>query len=147
MLDQSKPFRSIKPIFQSIKSRIESFLKTLVFHVFKHFSKVSNTFSLSIRSVKTSNQVFFRFPSNLLQGFCHLRPVRPYCPSFFIYFQFSCIFVMHFGIFLNLREFGTFEVLSLFFQNWLMVFVVGCYKRDPCGLIWSICWIRKIWNF
>ena len=101
------------------------FFKIFSFHVIKHYFKnFPNSFSL-IRSVKASNQVFCRFPSNFLQGFCHLRPVRPYCPSFFIYFQFSCIFVMHLGIFSNLREIGIFDDSSFFFGNWSLSFCYG----------------------
>ena len=72
------------------------------------------TLSLSIRSVQGSKQDFCRFRPNFFKGFCHLRPVRPLYPSFFFYFQFSCIFVMHLGLFSNLREIGIFDDSSFF---------------------------------
>ena len=84
-------FRSIKSYFRSIENRIESFLKPWVFTCSITFKLFQNTFlSLFDRSRSQSN-FFCRFPSKFLQGFSLPRPVRPYCPSFFIYFQFSCI--------------------------------------------------------
>ena len=79
-------FRSIESNFRSIENHIE-FFKTLSFHVFCHFQTFSKHFSLSLfdRSRSPSN-FFCRFPSKFLQGFSLPRPVRPYCPSFFIYF-------------------------------------------------------------
>ena len=45
------------------------------------------TLSLSIRSVQGSKQDFCRFQPNFFKGFCHLRPVRPLYPSFFLLFS------------------------------------------------------------
>ena len=90
-LDQSKPFRSIEPIFRSIESRIESFFKNLCFsHVQTLFKSFKHIFSLYLIG-QGIQPIFCCFPSKFLQGFSLPRPVRPYCPSFFIYFQFSCI--------------------------------------------------------
>ena len=89
---QSKHFRSIEPNFRSIENCIKSFFKTLDSHVFKHFfKKFSNSFSLSIRSIKTPIKIFCRFPPFFLQGFSPLRPVRHFYPSFCIYLHISCI--------------------------------------------------------
>ena len=117
-------FRSIEPIFRSIESHIESFLKTkflMCSSLFKLFSKLS----LSIWSIQGSKQDFCRFQPNFFKDFCHLRPIRPLYPSFFFYFQFSCIFVMHLGLFSNLREIGIFDDSSIFFGKWSMVFCYG----------------------
>ena len=94
ILDQSKNFQSIEPKFRSIENRIESFFKNLILTCSTYFSKsfLTLSLSLSLRSVKTSIQFFFRFPPILLQGFSPLRPVRLFYPSFCIYFQVSCIF-------------------------------------------------------
>ena len=84
-------FRLIESKFWSIENRIESFLKTFVSHVFftiQNFFKTPFSLSSIVQGVKAS---FCHFPSKFLQGFSLSRPVRPYCPSFFIYFQFSCI--------------------------------------------------------
>ena len=55
-------FQSIKCNFWSIENRIESFLKTLSFHVFYHFWTFSNTFfSLFDWSRSQSNFLSFSF--------------------------------------------------------------------------------------
>ena len=67
------------------------FFKTFVPHVFftiQNFFKTPFFLSSIGQGVKAN---FCRFTSKILQGFSLSRPVRPYCPSFFIYFQFSCI--------------------------------------------------------
>ena len=114
-------FRLIEPMFWSIKSRIKSFFffnkKKWVSHVLTIQIFFLKTFYLSIRSVQGSKQDFCRFQPNFFKGFCHLRPVRPLYPSFFFYFQFLCIFVMHLGLFSNLREIGIFGDSSFFFGN------------------------------
>ena len=98
------------------------FLKHWISHVFFTIQTFFKTLSFSIQSVQGSKQVFCRFQPNFFKGFCHLRPVKPLYPSFFFYFWFSCIFVMHLGLFLNLREIGIFYVSSFFFGNWSMGF-------------------------
>ena len=91
ILDQSKNFQSIKPNFWSIENHIESFLKHLILTCSNIFSKSFQTLSLSIRSVKGRIKIFCRFPSFFLQGSSPLRPVRPFYPSFCIYFHVSWI--------------------------------------------------------
>ena len=107
-------FRSIKSNFRPIKNRSKSFLKTLVFHV-SNFSKV---LSLSLHSVKVQRKIFCRFPSNFFKGFWLLRPVRPFCPSFFIYFHVSCIYFHSFWENFKPKENLVFIDFNLFFQNW-----------------------------
>ena len=130
-------FRSIKPISRPIEIAIKSFglalcvsidqthfsinrksyrefFKNWVSHIFFTIQTFFKTLSLSIRSVQGSKQDFCHFQPNFFKGFCHLRPVRPLYPSFFFYFQFSCIFVMHLGLFSNLREIGIFDDSSFF---------------------------------
>ena len=98
--------------------------------LFKLFQKLFG----SLSSTNPTQANFCHFPSNLLQGFCLLRPVRPFYPSFFSYFHFfSCIL----GRNLNLWKFGVFIVFNLFFQNWSMVFCCGMI------LIWSL-WFNLI---
>ena len=115
-------FRSIESNFRSIKNHIESFLKTFVSLVFFIIQTFFKTLILSLfdRS-KGQNKIFVVFDQIFFKGFCHLRPVRPLYPSFFIYFHVSCIL----GRMLNLWKFGDFDNLSLFFHNWLMGFCCG----------------------
>ena len=89
-------FWSIESNFRSIENRIKSYFKTLSFHVFNHFQTFSKHFSLSLRSVKASNHYFCCFPSNFFKGFCPLRLVRPFCPSFFHLFSCFMHYFMHF---------------------------------------------------
>ena len=97
--------------------------------MFNHFQTFSKHFSLSLWSVKASNHCFCRFPSNFFKDFCPLRPVRPFCPSFFIYFHVSCIL----GRMSNQWKFGDFDFFNIFFQNWSMGFCYGLI------LTWSVC--------
>ena len=85
IFDRSNLFFDQSKIIQII------FFKTWDFHVFFTISKVSKSYSLSLRPVHIQRQIFCRFLSNFLQGFCLLRPVKPFYPSFFIYFHVSCI--------------------------------------------------------
>ena len=130
------------------------FQKNWFFQTFDWLNHVINTiqtFSESFFSLSSigqdSKQNFCRFPSNFLQGFCLLRLVRPFYPSFFIYFHVSCIFSCILGRISNLWKFGVFDVFNLFFQNWSMGFVEGWYKTDLYDLIWTIWWIGKNWIF
>ena len=83
---------SIDWIYFSInqKSRWEFFLKLLFSRVLHYFKLFQNTFlSHSIDQGYQSN--FLLFSPKFLQGFSPLRPVRPFYPSFCIYFHVSCI--------------------------------------------------------
>ena len=91
LMDQSKHFRSIESIFQSIENRDVSFFKTFVFTCSYTISNFFKTLFSLIRSVKASKVIFCCFPPKFLQGFSPLRPVRPFYPSFCIYFHVSCI--------------------------------------------------------
>ena len=62
-------FRSIKSYFRSIENRIESFLKPWVFTCSITFKLFQNLFSLSLRSVKASNQFFVVFPHTFCKVF------------------------------------------------------------------------------
>ena len=125
VLDQTKHSWPIKSNFRSVENRIESFLKNWVSHVFIHFFKNFQTLSLSIRSVKGSKHDFCQFPPNFLQGFPSTRPVRLFCPFFFIYFMFSCIKSCFLGKFSNLLDFGIFVDSSHISWNWSMGFCWG----------------------
>ena len=63
------------------------FFKTFVFHVLSHFQTFSKRFSLSSIG-RRSKSNFCCFPPKVLQGFSPLRPIRPFYPSFCIYFCF-----------------------------------------------------------
>ena len=103
--------------------------------MFYHFQIFSRALSLSIRSVKHSSSIFCRFPSNFLQGFCLLRPIRPFWPFFFIYFHVSCIFFMHNGEILNLRKIWGFW----WFQSFLSKLISGFFFFYGMILTWSLC--------
>ena len=77
--------------FDQSKIAQRVFFKTISFSRVQHFFKIFKSFSLSFHSIKDSKQDFCCFPSNLFKGFCLLRPVKPFYPSFFIYFHVSCI--------------------------------------------------------
>ena len=62
-------FGSIKSNFWSIENRIESFFKTLSFHMFCHFQTFSKHFSLSLQSVKASKQFFLSFSFEIFARF------------------------------------------------------------------------------
>ena len=130
----------IDRIYFSINQKSHrEFFKTFSFSRVQHYFKLFKSFSLSIRSVKDSKLIFCHFPSNFLQGFCLLRPVRPFYPSFVIYFHVSCIF----GKILNLWDFGVFGVFNDFFQNWSMGFYCWMILTRSLWLIW---WIGNNWN-
>ena len=124
VLDQSKHFWPIEFVFQSIENYGENFLKTIL-HVFKlTFSKVFIFFSLYTTRSRLQS-IFLSFSSFFLQGFSLPRPVRPLYPSFCIYFHFSCIKSCIIWEISNLKNFGFFDELSLFFHNWSMGFCWG----------------------
>ena len=87
-------FRSIESNFRSIESQIEFFFFlnlcfSRVLSLSNYFKKL---FSLSIWSVQDSQQDFCHFLQNFFKGFCLHTLVRPFYPSFSIYFHYSCIF-------------------------------------------------------
>ena len=92
--------------------------------------------SLSLQLVKIQSNFFCHFPSNFFKGFWLLKPVRPFCPSFFIYFHVSCIFFLHFGKISNLRKIGVFVDFNLFFQNWSLGFYYGMLLN--CSLVFNL---------
>ena len=106
--DQSKHFRPIESNFRSVKNRIESFLKTEFLTCSYTFSKVFKFFLSLFNRSKAPSKIFCRFPPNFLQVFPSTRPVRLFCPFFFIYFMFSCIKSCFLGKISNLLDFGIF---------------------------------------
>ena len=100
-------FRSIKAVFQSIKSVLKilreplsvsinqkswiRFLKIWFWLVQLIFFKTFSNFSFSLRLSKGFSSKFCRFPPIFLQGFPLLRPIRPFYHFFCIYFHVSCI--------------------------------------------------------
>ena len=93
--------------------------------MFIHFSKLFKLFLSLFDRSKAPSKFFCHFPPLFLQGFPSTRPVRLFCPFFFIYFMFSCITSCFFGKILNLLDFGFFVDSSHISWNWSMGF---CYK-------------------
>ena len=85
-------FRSIKSIFRSIENRIDSFLKPLAFHVLNTFSNFSKAILSLFDRSRIQRKFLSFFPLIFCKGFWLLKPIRPFCLSFFIYFHVSCIF-------------------------------------------------------
>ena len=133
-------FRSIEPVSRPIEIAIKSFglalcvsidqtyfsinrksyrefFKTFVFsHVLHYSNFFQNSFSLYSIGLRVKAR-FLSFSTKFLQGFLSSNAGKTFIPSFFFYFQFSCIFVMHLGLFSNLREIGIFDDSSFFFGN------------------------------
>ena len=124
-----------------------------MFHVFVTIQTFSKSY-FSLPSIgQGSKQIFCSFPSNFFKGFWLLRLVRPFCPSFFIYFHVLCIFFMHFGKISNLRKIVVFVNFNLFIQNWSLGF---CYEMLlNCSLvlnlinslIWEKLNFSRAWNY
>ena len=77
-------------------SRIKFFFKQCLTHS-KHFFKSFSNFPLSLRLGKAPLRIFCHFQPNFLQGFSHLRLVRPLYPSFCFYFHDFMHKLMHFN--------------------------------------------------
>ena len=132
-------FRSIKAIFRSIEIVLKilteplsvlinqkswiSFLKIWFWLVQLIFFKKISNFSFSLRLDKGYSSNFCRFPPIFLQGFPLPRPVRPFYPSFCIYFHVSCIKSCILLGFSDLFKFGVFNDSSFLFWNWSLGFV------------------------
>ena len=130
----------------------EFFFKNLLFLMCSSLFKLfKNTFSLySIGSRLLAR--FLSFPPKFLQGFSPLRPVRPFYPSFCIYFHVSCIKSCILGRMSNQWVFGILMIQAVFLKIDQWVFVIRCYITVLNGLIWSICdlWeieISKAWMY
>ena len=148
----------IQPVFRSIKIMLKNngeslsvlinqnrfsinrkswvrFLKKIIFDLFK--SLFQTPFSLS-DSDKHNPQFFVGFDQIFCKVFLSQGRYVHYTLSFSFISSFSCIE----GLFSNLAYFGVFfcEI-----DHW--VFVLWCYKHDPCGLIWSILWFLRNWKF
>ena len=125
VLDQSKHFQPIESNFRSVKNRIESFLKNEFLTCSYTFSKLFKLFLSLFDLSKVPSKFFCRFPPKFSQDFPSTRPVRLFCPFFFIYFMFSCIKSCFLGKILNLLDFGIFVDSNHISWNWSMGF---CYK-------------------
>ena len=87
------------------------FLNQISTHIFQKFSN----FSLSLRLSKAPQKFFCRFPPNFLQGFSLHKPICPYYPLFFIYFQFYMHFFMHWRVIFGLCIFWGFWCFKPYF--------------------------------
>ena len=94
LVDQSKVIFDRSNLFfdqSKIVKRVFFFFFNLCFFtcyvIFNFFKKKKKKVLLSFRSVKGPDQIFCHFPPKFLQGFSPLRPVKPFYPSFCIYFS------------------------------------------------------------
>ena len=85
-------FRSIESKFRSIENHIESFLKTLSFHMFIIFSKHFKHYSLSLFDRSRSQSKFLSFSSDYFARFLSSKAGKTFMP--FLFHLFSCF--MHF---------------------------------------------------
>ena len=96
MLDRcwinQRHFRLIESKFRSIKNRIESFLKTLSFHMFITFSKLFKLYSLSLFDRSRSQGKFLSFSSDSFARFLSSKAGKTFIS--FLFHVFSCF--MHF---------------------------------------------------
>ena len=115
------------------RKSFREFFKIISFSRIYHYSNFFKS-SFSLSSIgQDSKQYFCHFPSKIFKGFCLLRLIRPFYPSFFIYFlSFMC-----FGENFKPMKIGVFGVFNLFFQNWSLGFCYGML------LNWSL-WFNLI---
>ena len=125
VLDQLNVIFDRSNLFFDQSKIVQRVFKNISFSCVCHYSNFFKKFFLSLFDRSRLKANFFHFPSNFFKGFWLLRLVRPFCPSFFIYFHVSCIFFMHFGKISNLRKIGVFVDFNQFFQNWSLGF---CYR-------------------
>ena len=124
IFDQSK-------IVQRVFKKHKFFTCLLLFKLFQ------NVLSLSLRSVKVQRNFFCHFPWNFFKGFWLLRPVRPFYPSFCIYFHVSCIKSCNFRKISNQWIFGIFDDSSCFSSHWSIGFC--------CKMLYDYsCWFNLI---
>ena len=117
-------FRSIKSVFQSIENCSKSFLKHEIFTCSSLFKTFQKALSLSLWPIQIQSQFFCRFPSNFLQGFCLLAPVRPFYPFFFGLISFFMHLKGKFRTY-GILGFLVFSMISFKIDQW--VFIVGWY--------------------
>ena len=124
------------------------FLKKSYLTCSNHFSKLFQTpFSLS-NSNKHNPQFFVVFDQIFCKVLLSQGRYVHYTLSFSFIFSFSCIFFMHWRVIFglsNILEFLMIQTIFCEIDHW--VFVLGCYKHDLCGLIWSILWFLRNWKF
>ena len=131
-------------VFRSIETRETCFFKSQIGLFKGTFSK--KVFKLSSLSdlAKAPPSIFCHFPPNFLQGFCPWRLVSLFCPSFCILFL---VFMHCCGYFQHFLYIGFLMIQTCFGKIDQWVFVLECYNDDSCGLIWSILWFLKNWEF
>ena len=118
------------------------------------FSDVSNTFSKNFLtflspydSVKAHLQFFVVFDHSFCKVFLSQGRYVCFTLPFAFYFMFSCINSWFLGKFSNLCKFGILLIQAKFFEIDQWVFVIRCCELDLDGLIWSIWWFLRNWNF
>ena len=106
--------------FSTDRKLVIEFFKNMrfscVLHYFKSFQKF---FSLSL-TTPDSTSIFCRFPSNFLQGFCRLAPVRHFYPFFFSLIS----FFMHFREIFGPNNFWGFWCLRWFLSQLINGFLL-----------------------
>ena len=110
--------------FSTDRKLVREFFKTWDFHVFFTISKVfKKLFSLSSTD-PDSTPIFCCFPSNFLQSFCLLAPVRPFYPFFFGLISFFMHFFMHFREIFGPNSFWGFWCLRCFLSQLINGFLL-----------------------
>ena len=118
-------FRSIEPIFRSIKNRIESFLKPLFLMCFSLFKLFKNTFSLYSIGPRLLAR-FLSFSSKNFARFFSSKADKTFLP--FILHLFSCF--MHFG-----ENFGPWRIWGFWcFKPFLSQLIIGFLLWDTIKL-------------
>ena len=140
-------FWSIEPKILINRKSYEKFFKNWFSVESNTFSKSSLTFLSPYDSVKAQSQFFVIFVHSFCKVFLSQARQVLFTHPFAFYFMFSCInswFGGKFRTYAKLR-FLMIQVIFSKIDHW--VFVLGCYELDLDGLIWSIWWILRNWNF
>ena len=131
--------------FDQSKIIFQVFLKQ--FYDCSSFSKSFSTFLLS-PTWQGFPTIFCHFLPQFLQGFPPSRPVRPFYPSFLLYFHVFMHIFMHLGDIFGIFWFlGFLMIQGLFSEIDHWVLMGYCYIHDWCWLIWSIWDFMKNWKF
>ena len=135
-------FWSIKAVFRLIETCKSSFfLKTQIGLFPSYFFKLSSLSPIW----QGSTEDFLSFSTKVFEGFCLPRPIRPFYPSFCIYFLVFMHKLMHlkgsFGTFLY-WDFcwinPLFLKLIIRFCFYIVIFMIYIGWFDQFGALWKI---------
>ena len=124
-----------------------SFFKSQIWLIQITFSKLFQTSFFSLQFRQAQFLIFCRFQPNFWLVFPLPRPVWPYNPFFFIYFQFYMHFFMHWRVIFRLCIFWGFWCLKPYFVKlingfccYIVMFLIYDGKFDQFGVLW---WIQN----